>query len=249
MSARRTAIRVAIADSQDGFREHMRRVLDGGAGIEVVGDATDAGGALELAARTTPDVLLVELAISRALESLGSGGRDHLRAGLRSIVSVTSLDSAHIFEALKIGAQGVVLKTSPAAVWLNSIQTVASGHCWLAEDTVAILVQALQNVGPSAGDQALSADYSLTRREIEIVEKIAGGLSNKEVGREFSIRERTVKHHLTNIYQKIGVSSRLELALFARDRQIVPTAAPGQHGARREEESPEDPAPLPASTN
>jgi DNA-binding CsgD family transcriptional regulator len=90
----------------------------------------------------------------------------------------------------------------------------------LGNESLAVLIQAIRGSSSHGSGTVSTRHYSLTPREIEIVQKIADGRSNKEVGHDFSIRERTVKHHLTNIFGKVGVSSRLELALFARDHQI-----------------------------
>jgi len=124
-----------------------------------------------------------------------------------------------------------VAKGSEACLWSKSIRKVVGGEYWLGSESAAILIKALRALHPQNADGGRPQSFGLTRRELEIVERIARGRSNREVGLEFSICERTVKHHLTNIYNKLGVSSRLALALFARDNQIL--AAPQESSLQR----------------
>jgi two-component system, NarL family, nitrate/nitrite response regulator NarL len=90
-----------------------------------------------------------------------------------------------------------------------------AGQYWLENASLGILVKVLREVLSNGNGVNASKEYGLTRRELDIIAKIVSGQSNKEVGADFSISERTVKHHLTNIFYKVGVTSRLQLALFA----------------------------------
>jgi len=118
------------------------------------------------------------------------------------------------------------MKTSTARVLLNSLQSVMAGQYWLESESVAVLVEALRDSLFQGNGTKSPRDYGLTRREVEIMTKIASGSSNKEVGEVFAISERTVKHHLTNIFSKVGVSSRLQLALFAVNHHLMINPAP-----------------------
>jgi two-component system nitrate/nitrite response regulator NarL len=132
------------------------------------------------------------------------------------IVLVTSADPHHIVEAFELGATGVVLKASLPPEWGPGIERVIAGQYWFADESITILLRAArQSLLPP--ETAQLRDFGLTRRETEIARKIAAGRSNRELSQEFSICERTVKHHLTNIFKKVGVSSRLELAVRVRD--------------------------------
>jgi len=135
---------------------------------------------------------------------------------------------AQVIDALRLGAHSIVLKTATPTALLGSIHDVAAGNYVLGREVITILVRALRDFLSADTRVASTADFALTRRELEIIAKITTGLSNKEVGHEFSISERTVKHHLTNIFNKIGVSSRLALALFAVNHQLM--AAPPKCG-------------------
>ena len=127
---------------------------------------------------------------------------------------------------------GDLHRASLAQLWRTGIESILAGNLWIGEDSLPPLLHALLGqavLGQAVPGQAVSGQAvpatpavpppgGLTRREREIAARIARGLPNKHVAREFSIRERTVKHHLTNIFRKLGISSRLELALLMRDR-------------------------------
>jgi len=133
---------------------------------------------------------------------------------------LTNVDKPQILESFRLGAQGVVLKTANRNVLAESIQSVMAGQYWLDSETLRVMVHALRELLLPCNEGTPVRDYGLTPRELDIIAKIANGRSNKEVGEEFSISERTVKHHLTNIFSKVGVSSRLQLALFAVNHDL-----------------------------
>jgi two-component system, NarL family, nitrate/nitrite response regulator NarL len=214
-------VRIVIANEQQTFRESLRMILESDSGLEIVGEAFDARSVVELTGRLKPDILLLEFALSRELEVKEFHPTGGYFAGVQILIMVGTPEKAHIVEAFRVGAKGVVPKGSPPAVWFKSIRRIIAGKYFLGSKNVEILVQALQEFLSQKTEAASPNNYGLTQRELEIVDRIAHGCSNKEVGLEFSIRERTVKHHLTNIFNKVGVSSRLELALFARDKHIL----------------------------
>lgn len=214
-------IRIVIADEELDFRKTLRRMLTAQPGIEIVAEANDPASAAALTTRFAPHVLLLDYNLSCELQARGAPIRAGIPASVRKIVMLTAPERANIVESFRLGAQGIVLKGSAHPIWQNSIAAVAAGQYWLANEFLAVLIQAICESPPSGSGPLPVRYYGLTPREIEIVQKIANGRSNKEVGQEFSIRERTVKHHLTNIFDKVGVSSRLELALFARDHKIT----------------------------
>jgi two-component system, NarL family, nitrate/nitrite response regulator NarL len=221
MSIEPNSVRVVIADENAIFRESLRRLLDSEPGVQVVGEAPDAQSAIELTTRLKPDIFVLEFALSEKFDFGEGSVTGSYLAAVRTLMMMWAPEKADIVRAFRLGAKGVVLKTSPPGVWSNSIRAVIAGQHWLGSESVAILVDALHDILSQKTGPQSSRHHGLTPRELEIVERIAHGRSNKEVGREFSIRERTVKHHLTNIFNKVGVSSRLELALFARDHHIL----------------------------
>lgn len=232
-----SCIRIVIADEEAAFCADLREVLTSHHGIEIVGEAHDPDRAVVLIAAFAPDVLLFDYALCRQLRVRETGYPEICPVTPPKIVMLKAPESAKIIDSLRLGAQGIVLKGSARPIWRMSIAAVAAGRYWLGSESLAVLIQAIRESSPHSVRTKPARHFSLTPREIEIVQKIADGRSNKEVGRDFSIRERTVKHHLTNIFGKVGVSSRLELALFARDHRIFPASsdAPSPENAPRPE--------------
>jgi two-component system nitrate/nitrite response regulator NarL len=214
-------IRVVIADEQPGFRRGLRRLLEFAHRLQVLGEASDAPGAVKLVRQLKPDILLLDLALSRGFELQGAINFATYLAPVRTLVMLTATERTQIVDAFRLGAHGIVLKTSPQEVLLQSIESVMTGHYWLESESVGILVEAVRELLTHGNGVTSRKEYGLTPRELDIIAKIASGHSNKEVGEEFSISERTVKHHLTNIFSKVGVSSRLQLALFAVSHHLM----------------------------
>lgn len=219
-------IRLVIADEHPIFRQDLRRSLESEPGVHIIGEASDADGALQLARQAKPDILLVDFALSQRFELKNQNEYASHLPPVRVVVTVVAIDKTHVVEAFRLGAHGLVLKQSTPAVLLKSIRSVMAGEYWLERESVGVLVEALRESLTHGNGKKSPKDYGLTRREVDIITKIAGGRSNKEVGEEFAISERTVKHHLTNIFGKVGVSSRLQLALFAVNQHFTITPTP-----------------------
>ena len=129
-----------------------------------------------------------------------------------TIVVSASTDRQDVVRAIKAGARGVVLKDSHPDRLVQAIRQVASGQLWFGHQRLADLLDSLRQPGPAPVERPID---SLTRRERDIVAAIVQGASNKDISRQFGLRESTVKNHLTHIFDKLGVANRLELALFA----------------------------------
>jgi DNA-binding NarL/FixJ family response regulator len=210
-----SAIRVVIADGQASFRRVLRALLEPEHDMLIVGEACDASDTHALTCELKPDVLLVEGALLHGIDSQSGA-----LPTVRTVVTTPAHERTDIIRAFLQGASAIVPKPSAAHVWPESIRTVVAGRYWLGHESIAVLVQALREHVFQWTEPKAKKAYRLTKREVEIIGKIASGHSNKEVGMAFSIRERTVKHHLTNIFSKVGVSSRLELALFAVNHRV-----------------------------
>jgi len=209
-----------IADDHPIFRDGLKRLLEAEGQFKIVGEACDGMEAVQLARQLLPEILLLDLAMPRRT------GLDALRelvstvSPVRVILLTAAAEKEQIVQALQLGARGVVLKDSATQILLKSIQAVMNGHYWVGRESVTNLMQYLRTLMAPAVTYPHNNKYRLTPRELEIVSAVVAGYANKEIAQHFKISEDTVKHHLSNIFDKIGVSTRLELALFAVNQSL-----------------------------
>jgi two-component system, NarL family, nitrate/nitrite response regulator NarL len=223
-------IRILIADDHPIFLDGLKRLLSSQPGFSVVGEARDGREALLLMEQTDPDVLLLDLRmpVMDGMEVLQTMKRNNLRT--RAIVLTASEDKNEFVQAMRHGCCGIVLKQTPPDLLLKSIRKVHSGEIWLDSHTTAAVMQ--QFASPSEPSMSMPAigrsreRSPLSQREREIVALVAQGYKNKEMAEKMFISEQTVKNHLHNIFDKLGVSDRLELALFAIHKGLHIAAAP-----------------------
>lgn len=206
---------VLIADEHPASCSALRQLLETERAFRVIGEASDAATTGTLVRRFKPDVLLLDLALTRRKELQPPAGLAGYLSPTRTVIMVTAIEKAQIIEAFRLRAHGIILKTSPPQSWFTSIRSVIACNYCIEGQSVAVLADAFHEFLRSENGTIPRRDYGLTRREMDILAQIVSGRSNREAGQEFSIGERTVKHHLTNIFNKIGVSNRVELALFA----------------------------------
>jgi DNA-binding NarL/FixJ family response regulator len=211
-------IRILIADDHAMFRQGLRLLFEDHGDVVVVGEARDGHDALALTQRLTPDLLLLDVAMP------GMSGLDVARqlheahSRTRVIVLSASVHRAEIPHMLKLGVRGIVAKESAVDLLLKAIRAVHAGEYWVERDIVGDL---LVDLGRRESRRGAKRPFGLTPRELELVRLVATGLSNKDIARQCSLREDTVKHHMSNIFDKTGVSTRLELALFALHNSLV----------------------------
>lgn len=209
MTAQRQ-IRVLIADDHPIFREGLRRLLEAEREFVVVGEAKDGFEAVQSVEELQPDVLLLDLAMPRASGLTALRELAERRATVRTIMLTAAIEREETIEAFRLGARGVVLKESATEILYKCLRAVADGEYWVGHERVGDIVRALRATG---GVERPAAQ--LTQRELQIVAAVVDGGTNKDIGRQFGLTEQTVKNHLSHVFDKIGVSNRLELALYA----------------------------------
>ena len=213
-------IRIVVADDHPVVRFGVKNMLENESGFEVVGEAEDGDVAITQTLELEPDILLLDLAMPRlpGLEALRAIMNKSPR--VKIIMLTSTISTQQIIEALQIGARGIVLKDALADHLTTAIRAVSSGDYWIGGKRVVNLVGALHELMQQAAVPERKT-YGLTPRELEVVGCIVEGCSNRDIAKQFSISEETVKRHLSNIFDKTGVSTRLELALFAIAHQLV----------------------------
>jgi DNA-binding NarL/FixJ family response regulator len=207
------ALRVVLADDHHFFREGLRGMLET-ADMTVVGEATDGAEAVALAERLKPDVVVIDLNMP------GASGAEALRRiaavspEARMVVLTVSDDEADVLDALQAGACGYILKDTRVDELVGGIRQTAGGQAVLSHEVMRTLVTRA-NPDNHAAEQSQSVIDALTTRELDVLRLIVDGADNAAIGLELSISRHTVKQHVTNIFEKLGVRSRVEAAVYA----------------------------------
>jgi DNA-binding NarL/FixJ family response regulator len=220
----KSKIRIVVADDHPIFRDGLCRLLALEDDFEVVAQASDGRQVLEILQQVEPDILLLDLKMP-GLDGLATLQRlQAARNKTRVIVLTASDDKNEFVQAMKLGTSGIVLKQTATELLIKSIRKVHAGEIWLDSHTTAAVIRQFvaaeeqQPLAPPPPMQAPQRDRErspLSQREREIVALVAQGFKNKEMAEKMFISEQTVKNHLHNIFDKLGVSDRLELALYA----------------------------------
>ena len=203
-------LRVVIADSRPIFRDGLRRLLETDPGLRIVGESDPIAGAAALVRELAADLLVLSFSAPAAFDILRSMAASG--AVTKTILLADSVEDPDLTTALELGAHGLVLKDSAEEMLFKSIHSVLGGHYWIASDRAADQASSLRKLD---AERRRRRAFGLTRRELEIVQMVVAGHANKEIAERLSIGENTVKSHLTHIFDKLGASSRIELALFA----------------------------------
>jgi len=221
MTKAKQAIRILVADDHAIFRDGLRKLLDGADDIQIVGEASNGVECTKMLAKLKPDILLLDL---RMPEKDGLGVLEEINfdsTPTRVIVLTAAEDDRDVVRAMRLGARGVVLKQSATDLLHKSIRKVFEGEIWLDNRMTAEVIDAFKKSSESGQRREKPL---LSDREKEIVQLVAQGFRNREIGEKLFISEQTVKNHLHNIFDKLGVSDRLELALYAIHHRLIDQA-------------------------
>jgi two-component system, NarL family, nitrate/nitrite response regulator NarL len=215
-----TPLRILLADDHPVVRIGVRNMLQADETLDVVGEAGDGDEAITMTLELLPDILLLDVSMPRlpgleAMRAIMSGSPT-----VKIILLTSTITTQQIIEALQIGARGIVLKDALTDHLTTAIRSVASGDYWIGGRRVVNLVGALHDLMQQAAVPERKT-FGLTPREMEVVGCIVEGCSNRDIAKQFALSEETVKRHLSNIFDKTGVSTRLELAMFAIAHRLV----------------------------
>lgn len=213
-------IRIVLADHQLIFRDGMKSLLEAQPDFAVVGEAGSSAQVLRLVRDLHPDVLVLDLA-------LPGGGLAVLKklaatpASARTIALAPSTDRETMLSALSNGARGVIGRETSSALLSKSIRAAAGDEYWIGRNDVGVIVERMRRLAQQSEAEQHAKRFRLTRREMDIVTAVAAGESNKGIAQRLSLSEDTVKHHVSHVFDKLGVYSRLELAVFAINHKLV----------------------------
>jgi DNA-binding NarL/FixJ family response regulator len=215
---------VLIADDQALMRAGFRMILEAEPDLEVVGEATTGHEAVVEVARLRPDIVLMDVRMPE-MDGIEATRRLLDGNGDTKVVMLTTFDmDEYVYEALRAGASGFLVKDVPPEQLIAGIRSVASGDALLAPSVTQRLIQEFVRRPPD-GIRTPSPELSLlTAREVEVLEMVARGLSNGEIATELFVSETTVKTHVAHLLSKLGVRDRVQAVVFAYESGVV---APG----------------------
>jgi len=224
----KSKIRIVVADDHPIFRDGLCKLLALEEDFEVVAQASDGRQVLEVLQQLEPDILLLDLKMP-GLDGLATLQRlQAARNKTRVIVLTASDDKNEFVQAMKLGTSGIVLKQTATELLIKSIRKVHAGEIWLDSHTTAAVIRQFVAADDTPPTQQMPTAAPrdrerspLSQREREIVALVAQGFKNKEMAEKMFISEQTVKNHLHNIFDKLGVSDRLELALYAIHHRLI----------------------------
>jgi DNA-binding NarL/FixJ family response regulator len=212
-------LRVLLVDDHNLFRRGVEAALTSRPNVKVVGEASDGLEALALAREKMPDVILMDIAMPRCNGLQATRQIKHEMPYIKIVILTVSDHDEDLFEALKCGAQGYLIKDLKASQLHDALESIVKGEAALSGTVAAKILQEFQQPGISA--QAQAVVEPLTSREIEVLEHVVHGLSNTEIAAALVISESTVKNHLRNILEKLHLRNRIQAAVYAVREGLV----------------------------
>src|SRR5215470_9960571 len=214
-------IRTAVIDDHPLFREGVAKLLARTPGIEIVGDGSTASEAVNIAQQLQPNIILLDLSLpDNGVGAVSTIAREH--QGVRIIILTASESESDVAAMLQLGVHGYLLKGCTGQEIIRAVQRVHAGEFYVTPSLAGRVLTEMSNPAPKTDDSS----EELSGREEIILAQVSKGLTNKEIARALNLREKTVKHYMTNIMQKLGVRNRLEAALLGQKRQRAPGSFP-----------------------
>ncbi len=217
----KTPTRILIADDHALFRAALRKLIELDPEFIVVREASNGWEVKDLLEKLQPDILLLDVNMPQQSGFEVLRQLANVTSEVRIVLLVEAIDRKQVIEALRLGACGVLHKDTARHLLYKCIRTVMAGEYWIDRHSVIDLVSSFRTANTAEPVSKKPNTYGLTRREFEILFAVVDGCTNKEIAEKLTISEQTVKHHLTRIFGKVGVSNRLELALFAMNQRLV----------------------------
>jgi DNA-binding NarL/FixJ family response regulator len=222
----RGPIRVAVVDDHEVFRQGLTMLLGVEDDIEVVGEAGDGVAATELAASTAPDVILMDVRMPKGSGIEACVAIKEVTPTARIIMLTVSDEEADLYDAVKNGASGYLLKSSSIDEVAQAVRLVADGQSLISPSMAVKLLDEFKQISRSDPQQVVNT--RLTDRELEVLKLVAEGLGNREIGKRLFISENTVKNHVRNILEKLQLHSRMDAVMYAMREKLfdIPGAGP-----------------------
>lgn len=231
-------VTVVLADDECMFRSSLRHLLTAppavlkdvygvhvGPGFQVVGEAGSGEETVAVVKAAKPDLLLLDLSMPRMSGLAALAELEAHRDSTRTILLAGTIERSHLLTAVQLGVRGLVIKDSPTERLFEAIMAVVGGRFWLGQALVSDLIELVRVLSQSPGS-GVKTRLSLTPREREVLGLVVAGHTNREIATTFSVSEETVKHHLTRMFDKVGASNRLELAMKATQSGLTFAADP-----------------------
>jgi DNA-binding NarL/FixJ family response regulator len=232
-------VRVVLADDESLFRASLRQLLavparvlkdvygvDVGPGFDVVGEAGTGEDTARIVQSVQPELLLLDLCMPRlsGLDVLRE--LESCRDRIRIILLAGTIDRTQLISAVRLGVHGLLLKDAPTEVLFEAIMCVLAGRYWLGQTLVTDLLEMVRPLiqSPSVADGRVAS--RLTPRERQVLEMVVAGHSNREIAQQWTVSEETIKHHLTRMFDKVGVANRVELAMLATRDGLLDAISP-----------------------
>jgi DNA-binding NarL/FixJ family response regulator len=212
-----TVIRVAIVDDQPLFTDGLGRIVGSQTGMEVVGTAHDGESGVKMCAELRPDVILMDISMPIMDGVTATGKIRDILPEAKILILTVNADDVHVFQGIKAGATGYLLKDCTPDDLSRAIETVHAGDTILAPEIARKMLLAFEEADPEPEAP------SLTRRELDIVTAFARGQGNKQIARDLAISDKTVRNHVSNIYKKLHVYDRTQAVLYAIREGLIDT--------------------------